>query len=133
MVLESGKSPFDTYPPQDVQSRTASAVDGLAVPPPDPLPLAWGLAPGTPDHDWVARQLTAMPLKVYQTALTLKGPVGAGLPRTYIHCTQPTSPVIAPSAALVKSWQGWDWIDFPGPHDCMITHPQAVAEILLNV
>ena len=133
VVLESGRSPFDTYPPQDVQSRIASAVDGLAVPPPDPLPPAWGLAPGTPDYDWVARQLTAMPLKVYQTALTLKGPVGAGLPRTYIHCTQPTSPVIAPSAALVKSWQGWDWIDFPGPHDCMITHPQAVAEILLNV
>jgi pimeloyl-ACP methyl ester carboxylesterase len=136
VVLESGKSPFDTYPPEDVASRIAAAErtgNGLGVPPPDPLPPAWGLAPGTPDHDWVVRQLSATPLRVYQTALALKGPVGAGLPRTYIHCTAPRSPVIAPSAALVKSWQGWDWIDFPGPHDAMITHPEAIADILLKL
>ena len=134
VVLESGKSPFDAYPPQEVQSRIAAAKrigDSLVVLPPDPLPAAWGLQPGTPDYDWVARQLTPMPLKVYQTALTLKGPVGAGLPRTYVHCTQPQSPVIAPSAALVRSWQGWDWIDFAGPHDCMVTHSEAVAQLLL--
>ena len=131
VVLEGGKSAFDAYPPQEVQSRIAAAVGGIAVSPPSPLPQAWGLMPGTPDYDWVAGRLTPMPLNVYRTALTLKGPVGAGLPRTYVHCTQPPSPVIAPSAALVRSWQGWDWIDFPGPHDCMITHPDAVAELLL--
>ena len=135
VVLESGKSPFDTYPPQDVQSRIDAAQnvgDCLVVLPPAPLPPFWGFAPRTPDYDWVARRLTPMPLKVYQTALTLKGPVGAGLPRTYVLATQPRSPVIAPSAALVKSWQGWDWIDFPGPHDCMVTHPEAVADLLLS-
>lgn len=135
VVLESGRAPFDAYPAQEVQSRIAAARrvgDALVVLPPDPLPAAWGLVPGTSDYDWVARHLTAMPLKVYQTALSLNGPVGAGLPRTYIHCTQPKSPVIAPSAALVKSWDGWDWIDFPGPHDAMITHPDAVAGILLT-
>lgn len=135
VVLESGTSAFDTYPPQDVQSRIAAAQmvgDTPVVLPPDPLPPAWGLAPGTPDYDWVARHVTPMPLKVYQTALTLQAPVGNGLPRTYVYCTEPRSPVIAPSAALVKSWQGWDWIDFPGPHDAMITHPDAVADLLLS-
>ena len=135
VVLESGVCAFDSYPPDDVRSRIAAAQrmgDSLVVLPPDPLPPAWGFMPGSPDYDWVKSRLTPMPLKVYQTALTLKGPVGAGLPRTYIHCTQPRSPVIAPSAALVRSWEGWDWIDFPGPHDCMITHPEAVANILLK-
>src|SRR5581483_3907256 len=69
VVLESGKSPFDAYPPQEVQSRIAAAKrigDALAVLPPDPLPAAWGLQPGTTDYDWVARQLTPMPLTVYQ-------------------------------------------------------------------
>ena len=132
VVLPGGASAFDAYPPQEVQNRIAAAVGGVAVSPPSPLPAAWGLAPGSADYDWVAGQLTPMPLNVYRTALALKAPVGNGLPRTYVHCTQPPSPVIAPSAALVKSWQGWDWIDFPGPHDCMITHPDAVAEMLLN-
>ena len=131
VVLESGVSAFDTYPPQEVQSRIAAAVGGIAVSPPNPLPPPWGFAPGTPDHDWVATQLTPMPLNIYRTALTLNAPVGAGRPRTYIHCTEPKSPVIAPSAALVKSWDGWDWTDLAGPHDAMITHPEAVAEILL--
>jgi pimeloyl-ACP methyl ester carboxylesterase len=131
VVLESGVSAFDTYPPQEVQSRVAAAIGGVAVAPPSPLPPAWGLATGTPDYAWVAANLTPMPLNIYRTALTLKTPVGAGLPRTYIHCTEPQSPVIAPSAALVKSWQGWDWIDFAGPHDAMITHPDAIADLLL--
>lgn len=136
VVLESGKAPFDAYPPQEVQSRIAAAQrmgEALVVLPPDPLPPAWGLVPGTPDHDWVARQLTPMPLEVYRTALALKAPVGAGLPRTYVHCTQPQSPVIAPSAALVRSWPDWDWIDLAAPHDAMITHPDAVADILLRL
>lgn len=136
VVLERGKCPFDSYPPQEVQARIAAAQrigDCLAVVPPDPLPPAWGFESGTPDYDWVARQLTPMPLKVYQTAPALTGPVGAGVPRTYVHCTTPPSPVIAPSAALVKSLDGWDWVDFPAPHDCMITHPAAVAELLLSL
>lgn len=132
VVLESGVSAFDTYPPAEVQSRVAAAVGGVAVSPPSPLPPPWGFVPGTPDYDWVAQRLTPMPLNIYRTALALAKPVGAGLPRTYIHCTEPRSPVIAPSAALVKSWRGWDWIDLPAPHDAMITHPDAVANLLLS-
>jgi hypothetical protein len=36
------------------------------------------------------------------------------------------------SRVLVKSLPGWNWIDFAGPHDCMITHPEEIAKLLLQ-
>lgn len=136
IVLESGKTAFDSYPPQEVADRIAQANranGGLAVPNPKSLSPAWGLIPGTPDYDWVTRRITPTPLRSYTTALNLQGPIGNGVPKTYIHCMKPENPVIEPSRKLVKSMKDWTWIDFPGPHDAMITDPGGIATILLQV
>jgi hypothetical protein len=66
------------------------------------------------------------------TTLKLHAPIGNGRPKTYIHCNQPDT-VLDDSRALVKSLRGWNWIDFPGPHDGMITRPDAVAKLLLQI
>ena len=136
VALESGRSAFSAYPPKEAEERVAAsnkANGGLAVPVPASLPPYWGFTEGTPDYAWVSRRLTPSPLGAYTTALTLRGPVGNGLPKTYVHCDKPENPVLDASRRLVRSQVGWTWIDFPGPHDCMVTQPDAIAELLLAV
>ena len=136
VVLRSGQSAFSVYPQADIDARLEAAnaaTGGLAVPVPAALQREWGLVAGTPDHAWVMRRLTPTPLKAYTTALDLHGPIGNGLPRTYIRCTRPENPVLDGSRQLVRSLPGWTWIDFPGPHACMITHPDEVSQLLLGI
>lgn len=136
VVAESGRSAFSYYPTADVEARIKAAektTNGLAVPPPDSLPAVWGLGKqGDPDYDWVRRRLSPHPLAAYTTALTLRAPVGNNLPRTYVHCTQPSHPILEDSRRLVRSLAGWQWIDLAAPHDSMITHPDAVVGLLLT-
>ncbi|WP_395714049.1 alpha/beta fold hydrolase [Reyranella sp.] len=136
VLVESGRSAFSYYPPAEAEGRIKAAekaTNGVAVPVPQQLPGVWGLGKeGNPDYDWVRRRLSPHPLQTYTTALTLKGPVGNNLPRTYIHSTQPSHPVLEDSRKLVRSWSGWRWVDLEAPHDSMITHPDAVVELLLG-
>ena len=136
VLVESGRSAFSYYPPEEVDARIKAAekaTNGVAVPVPQQLPAVWGLGKeGDPDYDWVRRRLTPHPLQSYTTALVFKGPVGNNLPRTYIHCTQPSHPVLEDSRKLVRSWTGWRWVDLAAPHDSMITHPDAVVGLLLG-
>jgi hypothetical protein len=73
------------------------------------------------------------PLQTYTTALLLHNKIGNDLPRTYVRCTEPPHPQLEPSRELVRSWSGWEWIDLPAPHLCMITHPADVTDLLLKL
>ncbi len=136
VLVESGRSAFSYYPPAEVEARIKAAekaTNGVAVPVPQQLPAVWGLGKeGDPDYDWVRRRLSPHPLQSYTTALTFKSAVGNNLPRTYIHCTQPSHPVLEDSRKLVRSWTGWKWVELAAPHDSMITHPDAVVGLLLG-
>ena len=136
IVLQSGQNAFSVYPKADADARIAAAskaTDGLAVPIPDPLPAAWGFTPGSADHDWVKRRLTAHPLASYTTPLNLKHPIGNGVARTYVHCTQPELAVLDESRKLVQSQAGWNWVDIAAPHEAHITHPALLADLLLGL
>lgn len=136
VLLENGKSAFDAYLPADREARLKAAHDangGLAVPVPTALPPLWGLQPGSPDHAWVLRRLSPHPLNSYTTALHLKGPIGNGLPCTYIECTAPVHPGLASSKVLARALPGVTWTSIAAPHDAMITHPQVVTDLLLAI
>lgn len=136
IVLESGKTAFSNYPQKEVEERIAlsnKVNGGLAVPNPKALPPSWGFTPGTPDYAWMMRRITPTPLRAYMTALNLRAPIGNNVPKTYIRCFKPENPVIEGSRKLVKSMSGWNWIDFPGPHDSMITDPDGITRLLLQV
>jgi pimeloyl-ACP methyl ester carboxylesterase len=136
IVLESGKSAFAAYPAEEAAERMAAAMEatgGLSVPIPIPLPPTWGLTEGSADHVWVKSQITPTPLAVYTSPLELRAPIGNGLRKTYVRCHVPENPAMQASRALVKTLPSWNWIDFPGPHDCMITHPDEVATLLLRI
>lgn len=136
VVLESGRDSFSHYPPQEARARVEAAqraTGGLAVPVPDPLPAAWGLEPGSPEHEWVVAHLTPHPLGSYTTPLNPQHPIGNGLPCTYIHCTAPSLPLLESSRVLVRALGGWNWVELAAPHEAHITHPDMLADVLLNL
>ncbi|MGO9673580.1 MAG: alpha/beta fold hydrolase [Methylocella sp.] len=136
VVVEGGASAFSTYPPEEAKARIAAAEranGGLAIPPPASLSPSWGLKEGTADCDWVMRRLTPHPLRACTSALALRSPVGNGLPRTYVRLTESSLPVIDNSARLVRAWPGWIWIELAAPHEAMITHPDEIVRILVEI
>lgn len=128
LVVEPGRRAFDALPEAEVTQRMVDAQrrgHGVAIPPPPPA--AFGLE--GPDAEWAGRRLTAQPLRSYREPLRLRGPLGNGLPVTYIHCAAPAYPVIASSHAVAKD-AGWEWRELVAGHDAMITHPEKVVEAL---
>lgn len=136
VVLQSGETSFSNYPKDEADARIAAAgraTDGLAVPVPDPLPPIWGLVDGSEAHAWALRHLTPHPLGAYTTPLTLRHPVGNGLPKTYIHCTEPSHPILESSREWVRAQPDWNWLNIAAPHEAHITHPDLLAEVLLKI
>jgi pimeloyl-ACP methyl ester carboxylesterase len=102
---------------------------GISVPPPP----ASRFGMSEPDQiAWVERFLTPQPLGAERTPLVLANPLGNGRPVTFVHCTQPALPVTASSAAYARSRRDWQFIEFPGGHNAIITHAPEMARLLLD-
>ncbi|WP_433506485.1 alpha/beta fold hydrolase [Pseudonocardia halophobica] len=131
LVIEAGRRAFDALPEDVVLQRELDAKrrgHGHALPPPPAE--AFGVT-DPDDVAWVERRMTPHPLRSYREPLALDGPLGAGLPVTYVHCTQPVYPVLASSRQVVKD-QGWEWRDLPTGHDAMVTDPEGTVAALLG-
>lgn len=136
VVLEDGKHSFSNYPPAEADARIAAAnkaAGGLAVPVLDPLPPVWGLTPNTETYEWVARRLRPHPLRAYTTPIRLKHPIGNGVPKTYLYCSEPPLPLLRHSRELVQSQDGWNWVEIKAGHEAHLTHPELIAELLLAI
>jgi pimeloyl-ACP methyl ester carboxylesterase len=133
LIVEGGKKPFDILPPDVVAARLKAAEEssgGLSLP--NPPPSAFGVSEPK-DTDWVKRRLTPHPLGTYTSTLNIKGPIGNNLPRTYIHCTDPSYPALQASRDWVKAQQGWRWADIATGHDAMVMAPDELTRMLIGV
>jgi hypothetical protein len=99
---------------------------------PNPLPSAFGVLDPA-DAEWLRRRLTHHPLSTYTSKLNIKGPVGNNLPRTYIHCTNPSYAALQASRDWVKVQAGWRWAEIPTGHDAMVTAPDELTRLLIDV
>ena len=132
LILRDGESAFSTFPPDVTAARRklAEASPGglsVAVPPPS----VFGVTdPG--DAAWVQAKCTPHPVATYENKMTLKNPVGNGKPATYI-AMKPDFASTAPGRALAKAQPGWRYIELDGAHDAMVTTPQALTDVLLDI
>ncbi len=136
LILQPNKTLFSTYPPEEVERRKAmvAAREGLGrFGLPSGTAASFGMVPGTPDEAWVQRRLTDQPMSLYSSPLNLKNPVGNGLPRTYIHCTKPSIVLLEPMRQWVREQDGWDWKELETGHNAMITAPDELTEMLLDI
>jgi pimeloyl-ACP methyl ester carboxylesterase len=134
---------LDAYVPQDSQTeadlwpaamraeieRDEAASGGLR----QPLPLDFLGITDPRMAAWVKARLTPHPLATYTEPVPAGGPASAALPRTFIHCTAgQTTPVFAPFAKRARA-DGWLVHELPTGHCAMLTLPNEVATLLLDL
>lgn len=134
LIVQPGQTVFGALPPEVVAQRRQSCrqFDGVRCFPPPPA-TAFGIAPDHPHAAWVERQLTPQPESLYDSALALGNPVGNGLPCSYIACTNPTLAAVASSQAWAKAQPGWRWMEMDAGHDVMVTEPERLAQLLVEI
>ena len=133
LVVQRGQTAFTGLSDDIVASRRRAAREssgGMSVP--VPPPSVFGVPDG-PDADWLRRRLTPHPIGTYETPLGLDRPVGNGLPRTYIVCTAPIYEPLQPSRDWVRAQPDWDWRELATGHDAMVTAPEALTGMLLDI
>lgn len=131
LLVESGQSGFDVLPQSVVEERmNAVKASGQML----AMPVNGLVGTGIPDEHplagWVRRRLTPHPLATYTTPLTLKHPLGNGLPCTYLHCANPSYDTLAAVRARVKTLPGWGWEAIDTGHDAMVLAPNLLVDLL---
>jgi pimeloyl-ACP methyl ester carboxylesterase len=92
-----------------------------------------------PDRSWVRRSLTAQSLKSFVEPLRLTdAEIVSRFPRTHIYCAGRGHLVSLVQHAFMRRTlpprePGWRLRSLRAGHDCMITHPRELADLLLEV
>ena len=130
VVPHSGESWATHHAPELVASRLAAAVAHPqgALPPPDAA--LFGLTGA--DCDWVNRRQTPHPFGHYQQPLVFDAVRLASVPHTFIDCTTPAWPSIAPMRQRVRREPGWRVCELATGHDAMVSAPGPLARLLLE-
>jgi hypothetical protein len=66
----------------------------------------------------------------YQEPIRLNQPIGNGVQKTYIACTDPAYEPLVPTHHWVRRQKGWQYLEFASGHDAMVIRPEALAEVL---
>jgi len=138
MVPEDGETAVDVQPiSQALIDQAAESGDGWRVPPLPERPPPYGLFGVTDPADvaWLREMLSDQPVRCLQQPVHLDDPAAAAIPRTHIHCvgakpagiTRRPVPEIQPNGSPSQVWE------LPTGHDCMITLPAELTELLLKL
>jgi pimeloyl-ACP methyl ester carboxylesterase len=132
LLVEDGLSWAEAFPPEVAEARRASATttNGVkTIPPPDPA--IYGFADPA-DDAWVRRRLTPHPYAPFEQKTRWSGPLGNGLPRIYIDCTQPALAVLATMKQRYRGRNDWSFVELRTGHDAMVSAPEALTRLLLD-
>lgn len=132
LLPSAGRASSEDWPPQALAGVMATLGEGfrLASFP----PAAFGVPETHPEHAWLKRRLTDMPIG----PLTQKVPADCPpitrlpVPAVYIRCTQ-NSLGDSRNAAQRAAAAGMRVVDLDTGHDAMLTAPAALAQQLLAI
>ncbi|MFI5783926.1 alpha/beta fold hydrolase [Nocardia sp. NPDC051570] len=138
MVPEDGETAVDVLPVTQALIDLALQSDsGWRVPPLPELPPPAGLfgVNDPTDIAWLHTMLSDQPVRCLQQPVRLDNPAVHAIPRTHIHCTARTPqspdrrpvPTTQPNGTPAQIWE------LPTGHDCMITMPLELTELLLKL
>ena len=60
------------------------------------------------------------------------GPVGNGLPKVYVDCTDPVYAGLNPVKERYRGKRGWPFVEIKTGHDAMVSAPGETAKLLLE-
>jgi pimeloyl-ACP methyl ester carboxylesterase len=130
-VPEDGQSAVDLWPPERRGFAADAEADGVSKPPP---PELFGVNDAAL-ADWVAQRMTPHPVGTYTEPVPPGNDRSRALPRVFVQCTgnPPTTPdVFGPSAQRARA-KGWEVHELAAGHLAMLTAPDDVAAILLEL
>ncbi|OOQ54543.1 esterase [Streptomyces antibioticus] len=138
MVPEDGESAVDVQPvTRHLIELAEKSESGWRVPPMPEQPAPFGLFGVTDPADvaWLRGMLSDQPVRCLQQPVHLGNPAVDAIPRTHIHnvgampegVTRRAVPSIQPNGTAAQVWE------LPTGHDCMITMPSELSELLLKL
>ncbi|MEU6845613.1 alpha/beta fold hydrolase [Streptomyces sp. NPDC046716] len=138
MVPEDGESAVDVIPvTRQLIELAENSESGWRVPPMPEQPAPLGLFGVTDPDDvaWLRTMLSDQPVRCLQQPVRLDNPAVDAIPRTHIHnvgampagVTHRPVPSIQPNGSAAQVWE------LPTGHDCMITMPSELSELLLKL
>jgi pimeloyl-ACP methyl ester carboxylesterase len=131
-VIEDGEAWSSAHTPQLQAERRRLAQDssdGLSL----PVPKAEVFGLLQPEHvAWVQRRLTPHPFAPYDEKMRWGGPVGNGLPKLYVDCTDPAYAGLNPVKERYRGKPGWPFAELKTGHDAMVSAPVQTAQLLLQ-
>jgi pimeloyl-ACP methyl ester carboxylesterase len=131
MVPADGESAADVLPVTRFLIDATLSEGGWRVPPLPELPPPSGLFGVTDPTDaaWLRTMLSDHPVRCLQQPVRLDNPAARAIPRTHIHNTvgQPEGIARRPVPETEQVWE------LPTGHDCMITMPAELSELLLKL
>ena len=128
-IPEEGKA---FLAPDVSQAWAKTAKDGYLLPAPDPT--SFGVPADHPDLPWLKRHLTPHFLPALAEEAHFKNGGIAGVPKTFIRCTQRSKTGVPdPAEAVVSGNSEWTWKTIDSGHDVMVTKPKELSEMLLKI
>jgi pimeloyl-ACP methyl ester carboxylesterase len=129
---EDGLCIMDQLPHTVAESRISlsrKSSGGLTMPCPSPEALGIFL----PEHmAYIQGRLTPHPINTYLSPISMRGPIGSGLPCDFISCTEPRYGSIEPALSRARL-AGWSLHEIPTGHDAMITAPHATTDLFERI
>lgn len=128
---DDGQNEVDLWPAAMRAEIEADAKAGDGRRPP-PSPEMMGITDPAM-ADWARSRITPHPMATYTEAVPKGNAHSRAIPRVYISCTEgPLTPVFGPFANKAKA-AGWPVREISTGHDAMLTAPDAVATLLLDL
>ncbi|MGQ0511847.1 MAG: alpha/beta fold hydrolase [Betaproteobacteria bacterium] len=131
-LVEDGAAWSGVAPPAMAAERRRLAQEssgGLSLP--APKAEVFGVLDAA-DQAWVERRLTPHPFASYDQKMNWGGPIGNGLPRIYVDCTNPASASLAEMKKLYRGRPEWYFEELNTGHDAMVSAPEETTRILLR-
>ncbi|MBB5915376.1 pimeloyl-ACP methyl ester carboxylesterase [Nocardia transvalensis] len=137
MVPRDGENAVDVMPVSQALIDAARAGGGWRIPPLPEMPAPQGLFGVTDPADiaWLRTILSDQPVLCLQQRVRLDNPAADATPRAHIHCTEgrPEGFARRPVPAVQPNGTPSRVRELPTGHDCMITMPRELTELLLEL
>ncbi len=143
-VPEDGQALLDITAPEPQQraamaARVRAEGDGWGLPSRQPGPMEsfareqWCITDEA-DLRWLLARLGPHPYATLTEPVQRANPAAAALPRTYVRCTRLPHPHFDHFAAAARqTGSGWRYRELASGHDAMVTVPQDLAALLLEL
>jgi hypothetical protein len=118
-------------PPELVAGRRKAGQASGGVSLPVPEASVFGL-PDAADVAWVQRRMTPQPYGPFDQKMHWGGPIGNGLPKIYVDCTDPAYAGLAPVKERYRGKPGWPFVELKTGHDAMVSAPEELTRLLLQ-